>query len=97
MCEYVIKNQCTLTNENCPFVYFCHKSNSWLPNKAMPKNCNVKLNAEVPIGYYRIREERKGYLYVDIDDHTYKILNPFKDVPLYVKATKTKNGWKLKK
>lgn len=42
--------------------------------------------------------ERKGYLYIDIKGHTYKILNPFEEVPLYVKVTKLKNGeWKLRK
>lgn len=58
----------------------------------MPQKCKVADKAEVPKGYYKVREERKGYLYVDINDRTYKILNPFDDVPLFVKATIYKNG-----
>lgn len=97
MCEYVKQNQCSLTNDICPFVYWCDRLHIWKPSKAMPEICNVKKSHEVPKGYYRVRQERKGYLYVDIDEITYKFKNIFDDVPEYVKVTKTKNGWKLKK
>lgn len=97
MCKYCNKNWCTIINKQCPFVYFCNKSQEWkfLQNG---EKCKVKYNADIPKGYYRVRMERKGYLYVDINNITHKILNPFEDVPLYVKATKLKNGkWRLKK
>lgn len=97
MCEYVVLNKCSLTNNICPFMYFCDKKNIWKPSANMPTNCGVKARAEAPKGYYRVREERKGYLYVDIDNQTYKIKNPFDDIPRYVKAFKTKDGWRLKK
>ena len=97
MCNYVVENLCKITNEICPYMYFCTKLQSYQPLKSMPAQCNIELNAEVPQGYYRVRDERKGYLYVDIGDFTYKIFNPFEDIPLYVKATKTKTGWRLKK
>ena len=98
MCEYVKDNICTISKEICPFVYFCNKAKTWRPLKSMSGNCKVKLQAEVPKGYYRVRQARKGYLYVDIDNVTHNILNPFDDVPLFVKATKLKNGsWRLRK
>lgn len=97
MCSYVNENKCSINGEICPFVYFCTNVQAYKPLKSMPAKCNVALIAEIPQGYYRVREERKGYLYVDIGDCTYKIANPFDEVPLYVKATKTKTGWKLKK
>ena len=79
-------------------MYFCYKSNSWKPSKTMPLDCKIKQTAAIPKGYYYVRMERKGYLYIDIDGITYKILNPFDEIPLYVKATKLKNGrWRLKK
>lgn len=58
----------------------------------MPTNCKVKMAKEAPKGYYKVREERKGYLYVDINDMTVKILNPFDEVPTYVKISKSKSG-----
>lgn len=98
MCEYVKQNKCSITNEVCPWMYYCSRHQTWKVSKNMPKECNVKANFEVPKGYYRVREERKGYLYVDIDGCTYKIKNPFDGVPLYVKATKLKSGeWRLRK
>lgn len=97
MCNYVTENKCNITNETCPYMNPCPKTGGYLPSRSMPVNCKVKLNAEIPQGYYRVREERKGYLYVDIGEFTQKIANPFDDVPLYVKAIKTKTGWKLKK
>lgn len=98
MCEYTKGNQCSITNEVCPWMYWCDRRQIYKPSRYMPENCNIKLKAEVPKGYYRVRMERKGYLYVDIDNCTYKIKNPFDDVPLYVKATKLKSGeWRLRK
>jgi len=98
MCKYVNKNICTISKEICPFVYYCNKVQDWKPLKSMPEKCNIIINAEVPKGYYRVRMERKGYLYIDIKGQTYKILNPFDDIPLYVKAVKLKSGkWKLRK
>lgn len=98
MCEYVKENICSITNKVCPFVYFCNKRQIWKPVQSFDGNCKVKKEAEVPAGYYRVRQVRKGFLYVDIGNITYKIKNPFEDVPLFVKATKLKNGsWRLRK
>lgn len=97
MCEYVKQNQCSLTNEVCPFVYWCDRLQIWKPSKAMPEICNIKKSHEVPKGYYTVRQERKGYLYVDIDNITYKLENPFDYIPEFVKVSKTKSGLKIKK
>lgn len=98
MCEYVKDDICEITASQCPYIYWCNKINGWKANTAMPSNCKIKLNIEVPKGYYRVREERKGYLYVDIDNQSIKIKNPFIDIPLYVKVSKTKNGeYRIKK
>lgn len=98
MCSYLNVNKCSINDSQCPYVYFCNKKKSWVPLSSMPENCKVKENISIPKGCYKVRMERKGYLYVDIKGQTYKILNPFSDVPLYVKATKLKNGgWRLKK
>lgn len=98
MCKYVRENKCSITEDNCPFMYFCTKINNWKPLNSMPENCMVKERFEVPKGYYKVRMERKGFLYIDIDNQTIKVPNPFEEIPLYVKAYKLRNGqWRLKK
>ena len=63
----------------------------------MPMNCKVKQQAEIPEGYYKVCFEKRGNLYIDFNGHIEIISNPFDIVPLYVKATKLKNGkWRLK-
>ena len=93
MCKYIIKgNQCSISKENCPYMFFCNKDLVWKPNNYMPNRCKMMDKVEVPEGYCRVREERKGYLYVDINGNTYKVLNPFDAIPLFVKAKITKTG-----
>ena len=58
----------------------------------MPSDCKIKRNVKIPSGYYKVRQERKGYLYIDYDDVTIKVRNPFNYIPVYVKVKKTKDG-----
>ena len=100
MCEYVdLKNgQCSVLNSQCPYMYFCTKKDIWKNTKYMTDNCNIKKKAKVPKGYCRVQFERRGYLYVDLGDTTVAIKNPFKDVPEFVKVSKSKNcEYRLKK
>ena len=52
---------------------------------------------EIPEGYNKVEYERHGYLYVDMGDGVVKIPNPFEDIPQFVKVSKTKTGYKVKK
>lgn len=99
MCKYIKeKNICSITQNNCPYMYFCTKKNEWRELNNMPSNCKIKNNADIPDGYYKVCFEKRNNLYVDINGHIEIIQNPFNDVPLYVKAIKLKNGkWRLKK
>lgn len=92
MCKYLQTNLCLLTKEQCPWVFFCNREQKWKPNRAMPSKCKVKENLEIPEGYCKVVFERHGYLYVNLGTEVKKILNPFNDVPLYVKVKKTKKG-----
>lgn len=97
MCKYLKINKCLINNSSCPYVYFCRKLGIWKESKNMPNKCKIKENFEIPDGYYLVRMERKGYLYVDILDQTYKILNPFDHIPKYVKAKKNRKGeWRIR-
>ena len=98
MYEYVKGNQCLISKENCPFVYWCDKIHAYKPSSSMPENCKIKEKLQIPKGYSKVRFERKGYLYVDVNDQTIQIKNPFDDIPLYVKVTKSKDGnWRIRK
>lgn len=97
MCEFAEENKCVITNNVCPFIYWCDKLQTWRANKYMPTNCKTKTNTVRHKGKYRVRECRKGYLYVDIDDRTYKILNPFDFVPDYVDVQKRGGEYQIKK
>lgn len=98
MCRYVKVNKCSITDDVCPFMYFCNKVNDWRPLKSMPENCKVQGRIEVPKGCYKVRMERKGKLYVDINGQTIKVANPFDHVPQFVKAYQLKSGaWRVKK
>lgn len=65
----------------------------------MPTDCKVKVQVEVVRhkGKYQVRDCRNGYLYVDIEGATIKLLNPFDFVPDYVDVTKRNGAYKIKK
>ena len=96
MCNYVNERDCSITGEICPYVYWCNKKQRWLELSSMPKDCKVKVNYELPKGQYLVIEERKGYLYVDVNNQAIAIKNPFNFKPKYVELYKTKTGWAIR-
>lgn len=97
MCEYVSENQCRITHEVCPYVYYCEKIQSFKPSTNMPLNCRIKEKAEIPKGYYKVVNVRKDWLYIDYNDITIKVKNPFDIAPVYVKVSKVKDGYRIRK
>lgn len=92
MCEYVTNNKCMVTHDVCPYMYYCDKIRAYKPSQSMPTNCKIKEKASVPKGAYKVRDERKGWLYIDYKGITIKVKNPFDNIPLYVHVQKLKNG-----
>lgn len=101
MCNFLEldkKGNCSLLNNQCPYVYFCSQTNVWRPNKYFPTSCKVVEKVERPKGYYKVCFEKKGKLYINVDNYIRIIPNPFSEVPKYVKVYKQKNGeWKIRK
>lgn len=99
MCEYVnlTDKKCRLTNEICPYVYYCERTRSNKPSKNMPVNCKVKIQTEIPKGAYQVAFERKGKLYVNVKNNIVIVDNPFDYVPMFVKMNKTGGKWRIRK
>ena len=97
MCQYIKENKCSITKENCPFMYYCNKANAWRPMNSMPQKCKIQDYVDLPKGWSKVRMQRKGCLYIDIKGQTIKIQNPFDYTPTMVKISKLKNGeWKIR-
>lgn len=92
MCDYAKDNMCSINQAICPWRYLCPQTGQWRDNKYMPKDCKIKLNEEVPKGYHRVIEERKGWLYINMGDYAIRVKNPFDHTPLYVRVNKLKSG-----
>lgn len=98
MCEYVKSNMCQILHEQCPWMYICPKTGQWTPNQKMPADCKVKRSQQVPASYSKVEFEKDGYLYVNLGEMTVKVLNPFADIPLFVKCHANKDGtYKIQK
>lgn len=85
MCNYVKENICKITNEICPFMYYCNKVGAYKPLNSMPSRCKVVDDQEAPVGFYKVVQARKQWLYVRIGTQTIVIENPFDEVPAFVK------------
>lgn len=94
MCSYLNLSNgvCNITNQSCPYTYFCNRTYTIQPSKNIPDNCKIKQNRECPIGYYKVCFERRGKLYVQVNEYVELIDNPYDFVPSFVKLTKLKNG-----
>ena len=102
MCEYVNGNKCKLTKESCPFMYFCNKTLTWKESNTTSKNCKIKEDSvnKPPKGTYKIVFERKGNLYIDVNNEIKVVKNPYSkdEIPEFVKLQKDKLGkWFVKK
>lgn len=73
---------------------------TWKESKNMPEKCNLQEKLDVPRGYYKVVFEKKGYLYVNMNNNIYIVKNifPLDKIPDYVKLSKNKQGkWYVKK
>lgn len=97
MCNNRIENKCKITNDICPWTYWCGKLSTYKEREGMDKYCKYKQQVQVPDGYNLVKFERNGFLYVDIDSQTIKLCNPYSYVPQYVKVYKYRGEWRIKK
>lgn len=74
----------------CPHVYRCPKLQIWKKLASMD-GCIVRQNQG------NVKMERRGYLYVQINDQVVKIKNPYDYVPSNVKVKKYKGKYMVVK
>lgn len=92
---------CKKNNGMCPFTRYCSKENKIIPNDRIGytmRDCKMRYEVEIPSGSSRVRKEvsDESILYVDIEIdgelYTYKINNPYKEVPDYVYVKENIDG-----
>lgn len=96
-CIYREKNNCEVTKNICPWVMWCSKINNYKERAGVDKYCKYKNMSNIPDGYSKVAFEKKGFLYIDVENETIKIKNPYDYTPLYVKLFKSKGEWKIRK
>ena len=97
-CKYRYEgNQCKAMNSECPFVYYCGRIQAYKELERAKFGCKYMNEVEIPEGCKKVEYERHGYLYVDMGNDVIKIPNPFEDIPQFVKVSKTKTGYKVKR
>lgn len=84
---------CNITNKICPLMRKCSTDMVWKPTKTY-ETCSIyQENAyKIPTGYFKVRFENKGYLYVEHKDGVVlRIKNPNEnEIPKCVKIKKEK-------
>lgn len=97
MCKNRKDNLCLINNSRCPWSQWCGHLHVWKERSGAEKYCKLLKDEPVPQGFYKVEFERHGFLYIKYNNVTIKVLNPFDDVPKFVKVKKTKTSYKLTK
>lgn len=74
---------CKRTDRICEYSKFCQLQNKFILNDRW-EQCSVKDEKDIPSGSNRVLFERKGFLYIDLNDKTIKVKNTFNHIPDYV-------------
>lgn len=83
-------------NKICPFVRWCNNSECWKPLDSQ-ENCRLRSKFEIPQGASRVRFEKKGNLYIEVENSVIVLKNPFTFVPKYVTLYKSKDKYIINK
>ncbi len=92
---------CKKMNDVCPFTRYCPKQEKIIPNDRegyTMRDCKMRNEVEIPRGASRVRKEisDKEILYVDIEIdgglYTYKVENPYDEIPDYVYVKENIDG-----
>lgn len=99
-CTYRNNNMCSIVDGVCPWVFYCGKIGGYKERDGIEKYCKYKKQEpikNIPNGCYPVIFEKKGFLYIELNNQTIKLQNPFDYIPQYVKLYQSKGNWKIKK
>lgn len=88
---------CNITKEPCPLVRFCDKVNK-LINNDFYENCRYYImeNEKLKNGFYKVRFEKHGKLYVEVDNKVLTFDNTFKEVPKQIELVNVEDVYYIK-
>ena len=99
MCEYCEKGSyysvcmCTKSKDICPFMRRCSMEHEWLPLNGM-NTCSLRQperSIELKENEYKVRFEKDGDLYIEIEDYVIQKKNPFDYIPEKVEMVRIDN------
>lgn len=99
MCEYCEKGSyygvctCTKSQDMCPFMRRCSMEHEWLSLNGM-NTCTLRKperSIELKENEYRVRFEKDGDLYIEIEDYVIQKKNPFDYIPEKVEMVRIDN------
>lgn len=92
---------CKKQKDVCPFTRYCIKEKKVIPNDRIGytmEDCKLRKEIDIPDGSSKVRKEISDFdfLYIDIkigkDLYTYKLKNPYNEIPDYVYVKETISG-----
>ena len=99
MCEYCEIGSyfgfctCIKSHEACPFMRRCNVEHKWLPIDSMDV-CRLRQperSIELKENEYKVRFEKDGDLYIEIEDYVIQKKNPFDYIPDKVEMVRVDN------
>lgn len=99
MCEYCEKGSyygvcmCTKSKDICPFMRRCSMEHEWLPLNGM-NTCSLRQperSIELKENEYKVRFEKDGDLYIEVEDYVIQKKNPFDYIPNKVEMVRVDN------
>ena len=75
---------CNKSNEICPFTRRCSTRMAHVPLASM-NNCQLRKEEEmIPTNTNKVRFEKRGKLFIEVNDHVIELKNPYDYIPDYV-------------
>lgn len=85
---------CKRTSNMCGYSRMCSKLNKVMPNRM--EVCTLAQLKNIPTDSNRVRFEKRGKLYIEVENTVIALSNPYDHVPDYVYVVAVGGEWYLK-
>ena len=87
---------CNKSNEICPFTRRCSTRMAHVPLASM-NNCQLRKEEEmIPTNTNKVRFEKRGKLFIEVENFVIELDNPYDYIPQYVELIKQKGEYFIK-